>query len=124
MTELARRTCVRKERHAAVELPGLAATEVLAPSTPRRAQAAARLISCGNAQAVTGQSWRWCKAFALANNIPVRRVGRKSFIDAELLIAALLREAPGPAAENEPSNDNVDPAEKVRLALGKKRRLA
>lgn len=65
----------------------------------RRDLPAARYISSRNAEAVVGQSWRWCRDHAKAWGVEILRVDGKSFIEAARFCAALAEHAVVHAAE-------------------------
>jgi hypothetical protein len=67
-------------------------------------------ISTGNAEAATGQSWRWCKNMAALLNVPVLGAGKKQLIDAAKFRDALERLA-------EPVTPKTDAPEDAASAL-------
>lgn len=91
---------------------------------PREAQSSAQrnvaplLIGPANAEAAMGAPWRWVRRRAAELGVPVIGSGRKTFVRAADFIAALER---GSAPD---TNAPADPAEQVRAALGRARRVA
>lgn len=79
----------------------------------------ALLVSTRNAEAVTGQSWRWCREFALNHGVAVHSAGRKPFVLADELVVAIKRVALADVDENEAS---LLAEENVLKQLGKRRR--
>jgi len=73
-------------------------------------------ISTGNAEACTGQSWRWCRDMARALGVPLLGAGKKQLVDAAKFRAALEGLVDGGIAE--PGNTVTDPAEQIRQRLG------
>lgn len=73
-----------------------------------------KYISVRNAEAVTGQGYRWCRDTATSLGVPIIRQGRKLLIVADAFFEALER---GDRAEQQAPQQ--DPAEQVRALLGK-----
>ena len=82
-------------------------------------QPTAVLVSTRNAEAVTGQSWRWCREFALNNGVPVRKAGKKPFVVAEELLEAIKKVAD---SEHDEETASVIAEENILRQLGKRRR--
>lgn len=76
--------------------------------------AAARFIGPRNAEAVVGQSWRWCRDHARAWGVPVLRVDAKPLIPVDQFLAALQNHARSDGDESEPDDGNVDDLAKFR----------
>jgi hypothetical protein len=69
------------------------------------------LLSEKNSVEATGQSFRFWREHAPSLGVPVVKIGRKAFIDAEALLSAIRARA-AEAAES------TDPAEAVRKLIG------
>jgi hypothetical protein len=82
-------------------------------------QPVAILVSTRNAEAVTGQSWRWVREFSVNNGVEVHRAGRKPFVFAEDLLDAIKRSAEAERDENAASSIAE---ENILRQLGKRRR--
>jgi hypothetical protein len=75
-----------------------------------------------NAEAVTGQAWRWCRDHARAWGVPILRVDAKPLIRTDEFAAALEAHAePDQAAS--PADDATE-LEAMRRQLGKRRRTS
>lgn len=78
----------------------------------------AEFITPGNAEAVTGQDFRWVKAEAKRLGVAVGGTGHKRVVDVEAFRAALAAEAKPQLAK---CAADVDPVEQIRLILGSTR---
>lgn len=78
------------------------------------------LIGPANAIAATGLPWRWCRDTASELGVPFVGARRKRAIRADAFVAALEGSSRNGGTANGASA--VDPAEKIRALLGKKRR--
>ena len=76
----------------------------------------AEFITPGNAEAVTGQDFRWVKAEAKRLGVAVGGTGHKRVVDVEAFRAALAAEAKPQLAKCA-----ADPVEQIRLVLGSTR---
>lgn len=79
-----------------------------------------------NAEAMTGQKWRWVRDFARANDVPIISVSTrgdpkrgKSMIPVTPLVEAIERHREHVA----PAESHEDELEKLRRALGKRKKL-
>lgn len=92
---------------------------VVAKMDARRTHASvvrAEFITAGNAEAITGQDWRWVVAEARRLGVPVGGTGHKRVVDVQAFRAAL-------AADSKPplTKCDVDPVEEIRRTLGSTR---
>lgn len=78
----------------------------------------AEFITAGNAEAVTGQDFRWVRAEAERLGVPVGGTGNKKIVDVSAFRSALAAEAPASAAR---LADDLDSAEQIRRMLGSTR---
>lgn len=78
----------------------------------------AEFITAGNAEAVTGQDWRWVIAEAQRLGVVVGGRGKKRVVDVQAFRAALAAEAKSSLAT---SVADADPAEQIRRMLGSAR---
>lgn len=81
--------------------------------------AAAVLVSTRNAEAVTGQSWRWVREFSLNHGVKLHKAGRKPFVNAQELVEAIKAAS---AAEYDEEAESAVAEENVLRQLGKRRR--
>jgi hypothetical protein len=73
-----------------------------------------KYISVRNAEALTGQGYRWCRDMAHALGVQVLHVGRKRFIPAAEFFAALEKASETPA----PGVLSADPTAAILASLG------
>lgn len=83
-----------------------------------RATATPLLIGPANAAAVVGAPWRWVRDTARALGVRFVGHGRKAFVPAAEFFAALER-----TGADQVDAPELDPAEAVRTALGRSRRM-
>jgi hypothetical protein len=78
-----------------------------------------------NCEAAVGFPWRWVRDCSRALGVPLIGHGKKLGVRADLFVAALERAGMTSTPDGEPEMaSDVDAAELVRRALGKKRRTA
>jgi hypothetical protein len=99
-----------------------AQTHLRIPGTPATVLDAPRPAFIGprNAEAVTGQSWRWCRDHARAWGVVVLRVDAKPLVRLDEFVVALEAHAE-PERETALADDATE-LEAMRAALGKRRR--
>lgn len=78
----------------------------------------AEFITAGNAEAVTGQDFRWVRAEAERLGVPIAGTGKKRVIDVETFRSALAADAEVLVI----SGEDTDPVEDLRRKLGFKLR--
>ena len=87
----------------------------MCPLSDKIAAVVPKYISVRNAEALTGQGYRWCRDTAHELGVTVVAFGRKRFIPAAEFFAAL--EKAGAAGKTEPEVEQ-DPTAEVFKAMG------